>query len=265
MKKLLIAALLTNALPVQATVVYHFTSAPIYADIQQNTTNYEIFTNPGTGYNGLMPVGTPLTASLSFASALAPNTNTQLSAEVGGYDFFGGPNQGGVEAYFTQTGANYAVTNDINQYLDPGAPAPLIHLLRYSELTGNVSTDANGNISAWNLNFNLYTNGGGFYIDTVANTINNNGGFVDTALTISSNAATPKVISNVVRLNGVDNTSDFAFNGADTVFTDSGNVQLRSWTQEPGSWQPVNTVPTPDSFVLLLLSTLLSGRLYFKK
>src|SRR5688500_42568 len=162
---LMTVGLLAGSVPVQASVVYEFKSAPVAVGWVQNGSQYEVKTTPGFFPGGSVNIGDPLTASVTFASPLAPNSTIQLASESGGFDFVGRPNRGNVEAYSAGVSL-YPITNDINEYLS-GSAGSVSSYDRYSSLDGQVTTDATGNISEWNLDFTLYDNGsgGGFLLD----------------------------------------------------------------------------------------------------
>ena len=70
-KYLIAAGMLMSALPVQASVIYEFTTAPISAGVELfRTTGEGAVQTVRTGYFefGPLPVGVPQTASLTFAS-----------------------------------------------------------------------------------------------------------------------------------------------------------------------------------------------------
>ncbi|SFN66263.1 PEP-CTERM protein-sorting domain-containing protein [Nitrosospira briensis] len=258
---LMTIGLWAGTLPVQASVVYEFKSAPFAVGWVQNLSQYEVKTTEGFLPGGTVNIGDPLTASLTFASPLAPNSTIQLSAESGGFDFMGRPNQGNVEAYSTQVSL-YPITSDINAYLS-GSAGTVSSYDRYSSLDGEVTTDATGNISEWNLNFTLYDDGsgGGFMLDHATNPptiINGLPSSVDGLLSISSNPALPLTVSNVVSINDVpqDPPVSFDFNGADTAFVDPGLGQYRYYTEGPGS---MVLVPEPESWAMIMAGLGLLG------
>jgi hypothetical protein len=142
---LMTVGLLAGSVPVQASVVYEFTSAPVAVGWVQNGSQYEVKTTPGFFPGGAVRIGDPLTASLTFASPLAANSTIQISAENGEFDLIGRPNQGNVEDYSTQV-SSYPITSDIEQYAS-GSGGTFTTYDRYSSLDGHVKTDAVGNIS----------------------------------------------------------------------------------------------------------------------
>lgn len=264
-KKLLIAiGLLMATLPVQASVVYNFTSAPISVRALLDPAGNEVQTI------GPFDIGDPQTASLTFESPLAPNSRTQLSSESGGFDFIGEPNQGGLTGY-SAPGFPIPITSDIRPYTasDDGT---MLSVFRYSSLEGDVTTDERGNISSWDLAFTLFdrpsldpTDPGGFVIDRDMNTMTPIGGNVDALLSISSDPAEPLTITDVVALNGVDARRDvngdgipdpisYDFDQRDSAFRDPGfGYQVTFYTEQPGSFEPINQVPSPGTLPLLML------------
>jgi hypothetical protein len=267
---LMTIGLLAGSLPVQASVIYKFTSAPVDVGWVQNGSQYEVKTTSGFFPGGAVRIGDPLTASLTFASPLAPNSTIQLSAESGGFNFIdrGHPNQGNVEAYSTQVSL-YPITSDLNRYLS-GSGGPFTSYDRYSSLDGQVITDAVGNISKWKLDFTLYDNGsgGGFTLDnrTSPPTVIVNGfpsdappTFVDGLLSISSDPASPDTISNVVSINGVPQSPpvSFDYNRGDTAFVDPGLGQYRYFTDRPGTF--TSTIPEPGIWGLMMAGLGLLG------
>jgi hypothetical protein len=257
-RKLLIAiSLLMSSLPVQASVIYNFTSAPISVGEEQLGTGERVVQDE-PGLFGLQEIGRSQTASLTFASPLAPNlTNFPLYAESGGSNFIGGPNQGGLEAYLAPGFFPKPITSDINVYLE-GSGGTVLLFDRYSSLTGEVTTDASGNIVAWDLAFNLYFDSadGAFTLDTATNVFNEFGSRnIAALLDISSDPALPQTIGNVVQINGVPQPegSTYNFNEADTAFTEGflSDTQFRYYTSQLGSFAPVNQLSTPSTLPLL--------------
>jgi hypothetical protein len=249
---LMVILLFMSPITVYASQVYNFVGSDYEVRDLMDISSHEVWTNPNLG-PGPSVIGLSQTASLTFTSALAPNTTTFIHAESGGYEFLGST-KGGLDAY--NAASFIAITSDINQYVFGSAGGNIL-IQRYSALDGNVTTDANGNISAWILQFKLFDNpfsGGGFIIDTVNKTIDSQPGIIDAVLDISSNPASSATISNIVALNGVADTNNYIFNGADTLFDDPGSFQERYYTTQPGSFVPVNPVPEPSVLGLLIIS-----------
>lgn len=268
---LMTIGLLAGSLPVQASVVYEFTSAPVSVGwvktLSQREAQYEVKTTEGFLPNGTVNIGDPLTASLTFASPLEPNSTIQLSAESGGFDFMERPNQGNVEAYSTQVSL-YPITSDIEQYAS-GSGGTFTTYDRYSSLDGHVKTDAVGNISEWKLDFTLYDDGagGGFTLDRgtspptfIVNGLPSDGPptFVDALLSISSDPAQSLTVSNVVSINDVPQSppDSFDYNRADTAFVDPGRGQYEYFTEGPGS---MVLVPEPESWAMMMAGLGLLG------
>ncbi|GAB3257686.1 PEP-CTERM sorting domain-containing protein [Chitinimonas naiadis] len=242
------AVLLTSMGVAHADVTYTFNSGPVAVGVTQLGSDYVVSTNPA-GFN----IGNPFSASLTFASVLAPNSTIQLNAETGGYDFAGPANQGGVLAYATNSFPNYAITSNIAGYVS-GQAGSLIDLVRYSVLDGSVTTDANGNIVAWDLSYYLFDDQGtgGFTIDSSTNVLTKGSlSTIDELLHISSGPGASVTIGNVVALNGQPHSGDYSFLGADTAFVDDGANQVRYYTQQAGRFAPVVTaVPEPGILAL---------------
>jgi hypothetical protein len=248
--------LLIGALPAQASMTYNFQSAPISVGASHQEWGTEVQTV------GPFNIGDPQTASLTFESPLAANSNIQISAESGGFDFVGSPTQGGLLAY-SAPGFPIPITSDINRYLTGDPIGDQLSIDRYSSLEGSVTTDDKGNISTWALNFILYDDPigdeHGFIIDRATNTIDQTPGITDALLAISSNAPSSQVIPNVVALNGEaydQNDHTFTFDGADTVFLDPGNFQVRFYTAQPGV---MVTIPEPETWGMMLAGLGLLG------
>jgi hypothetical protein len=238
----------------EAVVVYNFQSSPIIVETEQDGNNYQVNTNNGSGFPLLPPIGSVLSASLSFANPLAANASITLSAESGGFDIYAnnGASQGGVLAFTAPALFPYSITSDINAYKTGESPDSIAYN-RYASLGGSIQTDGTGNISTWDLSFTLLDfSGDPLIFDKNTNTFNSPSASTDAAFDISSNPAQPVTISNVVALNGVANTNNYNFNGADVGFADPGNVQNRYWTGAPGSWQAVNPIPAPNILFIAL-------------
>ena len=258
---LVITGTLIGSFSAQASTTYQFSSTPVYVGEIQNTGRNEVQTTPGPLPGG-PPVfigGAPLTASLSFASPLAPNSTTPIHLESGGFNLLG-QTKGGLEGYSAGVVSEYPITSDINQYLR-GSFNNIFDYIRYSAVDGLVITDATGRISDWNLNFTLYDNGNGegITLDQSTNppTIVNGFSFLtDAVLSISSNPAIPITFSNVVALNGEPHTGSYSFNGADTVFADHGDLQYRYYTAQPGS---IVLVPEPETWAMMMVGLSLLG------
>jgi hypothetical protein len=254
------------SLPAKASVTYEFTSKPIFVGsaISGQTGQREVQTNPGLlqssfGFPPPVSINSPVTASFTLASPLAPNSITPLHLESGGFNLLG-PTQGGLQSYSAAgISSIYPITSDITTYQSGTDGRTVFDYARYSALNGQVTTDGSGHISAWNLNFILYDDGhgGGIRLDQSTNPPTILNGFPfdqDALLSISSNPASPKSFTNVISLNGVPNTNDFNFNGADMAFEDRGNVRFTYYTQQPGS-----IVPEPESWAMMMAGLGLLG------
>jgi hypothetical protein len=245
-----IGLLLIGSLPAQASMTYNFTTQPVYVGEVLTASGNEVQTNPGVlNFPNSPPVliGSPLTASLTFASPLASNSITPVHLESGGFNLQGAT-QGDLQSYSAGISI-YPITSDINTYLTGSDGGTVFNYSRYSAVDGQVTTDASGHISAWNLNFLLYDdgNGGGISLDQSTNppTILNGFPFdIDAVLSISSNPASPVTFTNVIALNGVANTNDFHFNGADMAFVDQGNARFNYYMTSP--------VPEPETWGMLI-------------
>ncbi len=261
MKKLLIATTLSvTTLPAYAAVVYNFTSAPFGVGVINGN---EATDTPGarlplnvSPYN----IGDTRGASLSFANPLSANSTTRISAENGGYDLIGTSNSGGLESYSASSDRGIPITSDISEYTSGSIPNIII-LTRYSSVEGEVTTDANGKISAWNLLFSLYDNpGGGYELDTSANTLTGSGFNVDAQLYISSSAPRPETLY-LIALNEASTSTPYTFNSADTSFADPGGAQIRYYSSQPGSW----TSPVPVPAAVWLFGSALAGFIGFNR
>jgi len=257
-KCLIAAGMLMSTLPVQASVIYEFTTAPISAGVELfRTTGESAVQTVRTGYFefGPLPVGVPQTASLTFASPLAPSSVIPISAESGGYDFVGRPNEGGLEAYSALV-FERQITSNIDEYFI----RPLggwLYYDGYSALEGEVTTDASRNIVNWDLRFHLYNSNFQIHPEGAIEPLPVFHTDSDWLVEISSNPASPQTITNVVRLNGVDNTDNFSFNRADTVFIGGGpDVHYTYYTDQLGS---VVLVPEPETYAMLLAGLGLIG------
>lgn len=258
---LVITGLLLGVLPVQAATTYNFTSGPIYVGELQDTGQNKVQTDPGLlqypsplGSPGVY-IGSPLSASLSFGSPLAPNSVTPLHAESGGLSLLA-PAKGGVQGYSADAGYIVPITSDIKQYL-AGTAGNISTYNHYSTVDGQITTDASGSISAWNLSFVLQGGNDVLGLDNSTSPPTLLNGFPtfhqQAVLNISSNPASPMIFSNVVALNGLPHTDDFPFNGADTAFVDQGGVQFRYYSQVTG------TVPEPETWAMMLAGLGLLG------
>ena len=152
---LVIVGALIGSLSAQASTTYNFTSAPVYLGELQNSGQNEVQTTPGLlqSPNSPLPsppiwIGSPITAYLSFTSPLSPNSTTPIHLESGGFNLLG-PTKGGMDGYWAG-GSIVPISNDINQY-KAGSSADAVKYDHYSAVDGQVTTDASGNISAWNL------------------------------------------------------------------------------------------------------------------
>lgn len=249
--------LLMGSIPAYAITTYQFETSPVSVGVgvDQNA----ITDTPGSFVTRESPIriGDKLSASLTFASPLAPSHTTHLSAESGGFDLIGnnGPTQGNVEAYSTSVVYLHPITSDLNQYHPFGSSL----YDRYSTLDGDVTTDASGKISAWDLTFTLLKANGGapFGIST------NPPGFVgdppsqvSAYLHINSNPNSHTTIHNVSSINEVSQApgTNYSFNGKDTAFLDSafpGVGQYRFYTTSP--------IPEPSTWALMIAGLGLLG------
>jgi len=190
-------------------------------------------------------IGDKLSASLTLASPLAANQTTHLSAESGPFDLIGnnGTNTGNVQAYSTSViDTPHSITSDLNQYHPtPGATS----YIRYSTLDGDITTDASGKISTWDLNFALLKAPGGapFGINTGTNPPTFIGDSPSQQAAYLHLTSDPNAdvfhIYNVSLLNGMPQAPQtYTFSGKDTAFVDSRG-QFHFYTSpvpEPSTW-----------------------------
>ena len=264
---LVITGTLIGSLSAQASTTYNFISAPVYLGELQNSGQNEVQTNPGLlqSPNSSLTsppiyIGSPITAYLSFTSPLAPNSTTPIHLESGGFNLLG-PTKGGLEGYWAG-GSMVPISNDINNYV-AGSSVDTVKYDHYSAVDGQVTTDANGKISAWTLGYTLYGGDSSTFltVDKSTNLPTPPNVFPfsqqDATVSISSNPASPVTLSNVVALNGEPHTGNFSFNGSDTAFVDQGSVQFRYYTQEAGTF--VSAVPEPETWAMMLIGLSLLG------
>jgi hypothetical protein len=132
--------LLMGSIPAYASATYQFETSPVSIVVERLGVYENAVTDiPGSSVTPDSPIriGDKLSASLTFASPLAPSQTTHLSAESGGVDLIGsnGPTQGNVEAYSTSVVYTpYPITNDLNQYHPTPGDSDYI---RYSTLDGD--------------------------------------------------------------------------------------------------------------------------------
>jgi len=264
---LVVVGTLIASLSAQASTTYNFTSAPVYLGELQNSGQNEVQTTPGLlqSPNSPLPsppvvIGSPIGASLSFASPLAANSTTPIHLESGGFNLLG-QTKGGVDGYSAGVSI-YPITSDINQYL-AGSFIDTVTYDHYSAVDGQVTTDASGKISAWSLDYTLYGGDGSTFltVDKSTNLPTPPNFFPfsqqDATLSISSNPASSVSLPNVVTLNGQPHSGSFTFNGADTAFVDQGSVQFRYYTQEAGTF--LSPVPEPETWAMMLIGLSLLG------
>ena len=163
--------LLIGTLPAQANMTYNFTTNPVFVGEAKTTLGEEVQTNPGVlNFPNSPPVliGSPLNASLTFASPLASSSITSVHLESGGFNLQGAT-QGGLQSYSAGISL-FPITSNIDTYLT-GSAGTVFNYSRYSAVDGQVTTNASGHISAWNLNFILYDdgNGGGITLNQSTN------------------------------------------------------------------------------------------------
>jgi hypothetical protein len=240
---------------VEASVIYTFNAAPI-------TLGYDSGGGGGTGVVGYRNTTPPFAGSanaqIEFANALAPNSTTVFRSELGGYDLLGAPNTGGVLSYSSPSVASFGVSSDITPYL-VGEDALTVRVFRYSTLEGSLTTDALGNITAWDVQFLLYElSGGSAFLwkgpspppsDFPALSISS----LDMATFL--NSASTAFNINVGVLDGVVGDTTLSATVFDRVFGDPGPVQLTRFTTAAGTWSSnaTNNVPVPLSATLLLI------------
>src|SRR5688500_13091064 len=138
-------------------MTYNITTQPVYVGEVLTSSGNEVQTNPGVlNFSNSPPVliGSSLTATLTFASPLASNSITPVHLESGGFNLQGAT-QGDLQSYSAGISI-YPITSDINTYLTGSDGGTVFNYSRYSAVDGQVTTDASGHISAWNLNFLLY-------------------------------------------------------------------------------------------------------------
>jgi hypothetical protein len=263
----LIAIGLIGALPAQAAVTYEYRGRPIFVGEADTGAGSYVQTTPGLLKDSFFPpappisIGSPIPATFSFASPLAPSSTIPFHLESGGFNFLG-PTTGGLQAYSTgilKSVAEYGrITSDINTYLVGSPVNNFYEYYRYSALDGHVTTDASGNISAWDLTFTLYDDpNGGILIDKNTNPPTAHswagGSFAfqpDAVLHISSDPASFHQITNVVSLNQMPHTGPYDFFGADWAQENPGaNLHYRYYTEQPGS---IVLVPEPESWAMMM-------------
>jgi hypothetical protein len=272
-RTLLVAiGLLIGSLPAQASVTYKYSAQTSLGELDTGFGSH-VQTAPGllqgSAVHPLGPladIGSPITASFSFAAPLPLSSTIPVHLESGGYNFLGAT-QGGLQSYSTDfvTSLLVPITSDINTYA-AGSVGNVDLYHRYSALDGQVTTDASGNISAWNLQFTLYDdgNGGGIRIDkdtnppTPKDENGNSFGFQpDALLHISSDSASFQQIQNVVSLNGTSHSGSYSFDGADWIQENPGGSQhFRYYTDQPGS---IVLVPEPETWAMMIAGLGLLG------
>ena len=243
----------TFSLSAQSTVIYNFISAPLIASTTDVISGQVTTYPPAASIAGYG-------ARLSFAAPLAASTTTTISAEIGGQDNIGTPSAGGVLDFSASADVFSAgiftriLTSNPNDYFTTSLGDEL-HLFRYSEVGGTVTTDAAGNISDWNLSFILWESFA--VICTGPNCVPKvNLGSLDLALTITSGAAVPASF-NYSELNGVPGNGTHNFLAVDAAFADPGNRQVRSYSGAPGTWSVSgSSLPIPGTLTLILISAL---------
>jgi hypothetical protein len=268
----LIAVGLIGSLSAHADVPYEYKGQPVFLGEAEIGSGSYVQTLPGfLQAPTITPpppiiIGSPISATFSFASPLAANSTIPLHLESGGYNFLEAT-QGGLTGYSTDilTSTNYRITNNIDAYL-AGSAGDTFDYYRYSALDGQVTTDASGNISAWDLQFTLYDDGDGtgIRIDKTTNEFTNwsGGGFgfqPDAILNISSSPASSQSIDNVVELDEApySGPDPYTFSGSDWSQANPGGEQhFRYYTAEPGS---IVLVPEPETWAMMLVGLSLLG------
>lgn len=230
-------ALSLAAIPAQADVIYNFTSEIF--NVQKEVNNPE-------GTIGATGNWFSRRASLTFSAPLAANTTTHLDYKP--LDFVDPAlRHGNLTGYHAQAGQVVftPITSDISAYITSESETDF-YIDHYSSVIGDITTDASGNISDWDLTFQLYKNAGATinkatYVSTPAIFVCN----VNTFLHISSiSAVDTAFFANI--FNGAPFNADYHFNTGDEMFEDYGGYsQFHYYTAEPGHFTQTNTVPLP--------------------
>jgi hypothetical protein len=270
-KHLFLATLATlilgNSIAAHANVIYQYTSA--LTTVSQDLNNPEtIVATDRSLIDGTFgaPFSGRWTASLTFASALAPSSTTALHAESGRLGL-GQAETGGVLHYLgTGLGNDLKIVDDIYEYKVGDPLEGTLDILNYSELHGNVTTDAAGNISAWNLSYMLHRVNDGFGGRVWVGPDQKPDGFPDPSLSnlemglFLSSEPFEKSISEIDFLNGVFQsppTAIPAFDAYDDAFWDrNGPTQVHFFTGERGSFTTIQQAPIPGTLALLVAATL---------
>lgn len=258
---ILTGALLLTVNLAQAATTYNFTSAPFTTYLIGS----EAYDTSGTNAFAL---GDTINTSLTFTTELAPNTTTLFHAESGshqyGFDFFETPDTGGLENYFAQSifSSSINMTSDIFYYATGPEVGGTLHIQFYSTVSGEVTTDSNGNISDWDLTYQLFggdSSAGFVWVGEesenpgLPSPDNQNKGFLHIKSDFPvENTFTPIAINNEGNTAG----EEFTYLQGDEAFGHAGIQYL--YTSEKGSFAPVNTntVPEPTSLMLLLFAGL---------
>jgi hypothetical protein len=262
--------ILSASFAARANVIYQYTSAPagVSQDLENGRTVVATDPNLIDGTFGA-PFGGRWTASLTFASALVPNSTTPLHAESGDLGLTGISAKGGVLHYLgTGLGNNLKIVDDISEYGPDGPLAGTLLILNYSELGGNVTTDAAGNISAWDLSYTLHR------VTAPGGQVNFGGlvwvgpdpkpvGFEDPSLSnvemllgLSSASSLRTIfadnLNNVEKVPALQND----FTVYDDAFWDRGISQVHFFTEGAGSFTTIQQAPSPGTLALLAAAAL---------
>jgi hypothetical protein len=246
-----------TSLPTVANVVYQYAEvAPTVSQLSDDSGSVEVATN-----GSFFPIGiSGWSASLTFASALAPNSTFDLHSESGDFGLLGAA-QGGV-LHYSGIGLPLGIVDDINAYALGPAVDGVLNINNYSALNGSVTTDAAGNISAWRLTYTLYDNLGenpgdpGFVWvgpgPKPADFPDASPGQVGMQILLSSDP-TDTTIFGVNAFNGatLDPSEDKGFTTYDDAFLNPGALQIHFFTEQSGEFV-IQQAPTPGTLALVL-------------
>jgi hypothetical protein len=232
-------------------VMHTFSAAPV-------TLGYDNRLGGNIGYSSSPPQPVSLSATLELANALAANSATTVSAETGGFNFAGGADAGGVLGFSTGGFASPGMTSNLNAYVVGSSPNT-VRINRYATLDGTLTTDAIGNVSAWDLRYVLREISGGsgeiwtgpgpqpanFPTLSLSNT--------DMFTNLSS--ASRLLNINVFVLDGVQATATLNATVFDEGFGDPGPIQLHRFNTARGVWSAPDTpgLPVPGAIWLSLV------------
>jgi hypothetical protein len=246
-----------------AAVTYSFSGTP--ATVGSDTTGQGF-----TSQASMVPANTPfqiptLNASISFLNALPLGTTTNISYESGGYNTVTS-GAGGVTAFSASgypVGAPATITSNLTTFF---SGPNVVSVNNISTVSGSLTTDATGQITAWDLDFITYR---------VSNAGNSNviwtGPAADKPLnfpSLSTSSQLMGVYINSVSFNlatngltAVDgNTAINAITATvfDQAFLDAGQLQANRYSRALGTWSSnqVVPVPLPSGLALVLAGAL---------